>query len=82
MPKNAPEPLLAFGSAVRELRTRAGLSQEALAHHSGLHRNYIGGIERGERNVALRNLFRLSLALGIKPSRLLQQTEARLDEAG
>jgi hypothetical protein len=41
----------------------------------------IGGIERGERNIGLRNLFRLSLAPGVKPSRLLQQTEARIGKS-
>ena len=46
----------AFGRAIRELRTRTGLSQEALAERAGLHRTYIGGIEGGERNVSLVNI--------------------------
>ena len=54
------------------------MSQEDLARRSGLHRTYIGGIERGERNVALVNLVRLAGALGMRPAELL----ASLDVAG
>jgi transcriptional regulator with XRE-family HTH domain len=42
-----------FGDRVRELRARKGVSQEALADQAGLHRTYLGGIERGERNPSL-----------------------------
>ena len=59
-----------FGRRVRELRRGLGLSQEALAERSGLHRNYIGGIEPGERNVALLNIGRLARALGVSVSDL------------
>ncbi len=52
-----------FGIRVRELRTAQGLSQEKLADLSGLHRTYIGGIERGERNVSLENIQKIALAL-------------------
>lgn len=52
-----------FGTRVRELRTAQGLSQEKLADLSGLHRTYIGGIERGERNVSLENIQKIALAL-------------------
>lgn len=61
-----------FGRRVRELRERAGLSQENLADQAGLHRTYIGGIERGERNVGLLNLCRLARALKVLPSVLLE----------
>ncbi|HLN58934.1 MAG TPA: helix-turn-helix transcriptional regulator [Thermoanaerobaculia bacterium] len=61
-----------FGSRIRELRTRAGLSQEDLADLVRLHRTYIGGIERGERNVGLLNLLRLARALRVSPSVLLE----------
>lgn len=61
-----------FGSHVRELRTRAGLSQEDLADLVGIHRTYIGGVERGERNVGLLNLLRLARALRVSPSVLLE----------
>ena len=52
-----------FGSRVRELRMNQGVSQEVLAQKAKLHRTYIGGIERGERNVSLVNLEKLSVAL-------------------
>jgi len=59
------------GLRVRKLRERAGWSQEELGFRSGLHRNYIGGIERGERNVAIVNVARLAHALGVRPRDLL-----------
>ncbi|MGH6978625.1 MAG: helix-turn-helix domain-containing protein [Brevundimonas sp.] len=59
--------LLAFGQAVRQLRLARDLSQEELAHRSGLHRNYIGGIERGERNVGVKAVFALARGLGCAP---------------
>ena len=52
-----------FGNRVRELRVAQGLSQEVLAQKAGLHRTYIGGIERGERNVSLSNINKIALAL-------------------
>ena len=61
-----------FGRNVSRLRRHKGLSQEGLAELAGLHRNYVGGIERGERNVGLRNILKLARALGISPSRLLR----------
>lgn len=63
--------LTVFGSNVRYFRTLKGLSQEALAEISGLHRTYIGGIERGERNVGLLNIKKIAEALGIEPQILL-----------
>ncbi|HTU85940.1 MAG TPA: helix-turn-helix transcriptional regulator [Solirubrobacteraceae bacterium] len=66
----------ALGRAVRALRERAGLSQEQLAERCGLHRTYIGGIERGERNVSFSNLLKLARALDVQPSRLLADAEA------
>jgi transcriptional regulator with XRE-family HTH domain len=55
-----------FGRRVRELRERRGWSQEQLAAQCGLHRTYVGGIERGERNPALLNIGRIAEALGIE----------------
>jgi transcriptional regulator with XRE-family HTH domain len=59
-----------FGRRVRELRDRLGLSQEELAERAGLHRNYIGGIERGERNVAILNVVKLAAALELSVAEL------------
>ena len=52
-----------FGNKVRDLRTAQGMSQEVLAQKSGLHRTYIGGIERGERNISLINIEKIAKAL-------------------
>jgi transcriptional regulator with XRE-family HTH domain len=61
-----------FGRRVSNLRRNKGLSQEALAEKADLHRNYVGGIERGERNVGLRNIVRLARALGVTASELVK----------
>jgi len=52
-----------FGGRIRELRRARGLSQEQLAERAGLHRNYVGGIERGERNVAIVGIAKLAAGL-------------------
>lgn len=62
---------LAFGQAVRSYRAKARLSQEELAHLSGLHRTYVGSVERGERNLSLKNIHVLAASLGTTPARLL-----------
>jgi transcriptional regulator with XRE-family HTH domain len=64
---------VAFGTIARRLREAAGLSQEELAAKAGIHRTYIGGIERGERNPTLLMIHRLAKALGTKPGQLFEQ---------
>jgi transcriptional regulator with XRE-family HTH domain len=60
-----------LGANLRTLRLRRGLSQEALADALGIHRTYIGGLERGERNVTLRTVERLAEQLGVDADLLL-----------
>jgi transcriptional regulator with XRE-family HTH domain len=64
---------VSFGRVVRERRASLGLSQEELADRAGLHRTYVGSIERGERNPSLLNIARLALALRVKPSDLMPE---------
>jgi transcriptional regulator with XRE-family HTH domain len=64
-----------FGDRVRVLRERSGLSQDALAAKAGIHRTYLGGVERGERNICLKNIFRLAAALEVHPRELFDKSE-------
>ena len=68
----AIDPLACFGERLIELRKTKGWSQERLALESGLARSYVGGIERGQRNLALLNIYRLAEALEVEPSALLE----------
>jgi len=67
--------LVSLGSTIRELRIKAELSQEAFADEVGIDRSYIGGIERGEHNVALINLLKIASALGISLTQLTQKAK-------
>ncbi len=61
-----------LGARIRQLREGAGWSQEELAAQCGLHRTYIGGVERGERNIGVENIVRIADALEISASALLK----------
>jgi transcriptional regulator with XRE-family HTH domain len=61
-----------LGAKVRRLREAQGLSQEGFADRCGLHRTYVGSVERGERNVSLDNIVRIARALGVTASALLE----------
>lgn len=73
--KKESSPLCRFGAHLSALRKRRGWSQERLALESGLARSYLGGVERGQRNIALLNILRLAEALGCAPSMLLEFDE-------
>lgn len=64
-----------FGFAIRDFRERLGLSQEELAARAGLHRTYVGGIERGERNPSLVNLVKLAQALEVPLWQIILEME-------
>ena len=69
-----------LGRAVRELRARRALSQEELGYRSGLHRNYVGAIERGEINPTFRVLLKLERGLQLPLSEIIQLWERRAHE--
>lgn len=65
------EILIKFGRKVREERTKLGLSQERLASRTGVHRTYIGMIERAEKNITLENIEKIARALKIPLDKLM-----------
>jgi len=73
--KKEYDPRPAFGRAVRRLRDSRGFSQEKLAELAGIHRTYIGDVERGARNIALVNMARIAKALGTSLSRIIMEME-------
>ena len=68
--------LLGLGNALRDARTETRISQEELGLRTGVHRNYIGGIERGERNPSVTTIATLAEALDMKLSELFERAEA------
>ena len=69
MAKDEKSPFLqVFGESVRKRRKNLGFSQEAFADHCEIDRSYMGGVERGERNIALLNIMRILEGLDVKPS--------------
>lgn len=74
--------LRAFGLAVRQAREKEGISQDVLAELAGLHRTYIGSVERGERNLTLKNISAVAAALNMRGSALLERAEGFLGGRG
>jgi transcriptional regulator with XRE-family HTH domain len=64
-----------IGLALRQSREAVGWSQETLAFESGIHRTYIGAIERGEKNVTIRNIHRIARTLGVSIAEIMQLAE-------
>ena len=79
MPRKRNPPLSArerFARNLRDARQAKGLSQEALADAAGLHRTYIGSVERGERNISIDNMERIASSLGVSILDLLKDGDA------
>jgi transcriptional regulator with XRE-family HTH domain len=74
--KNIPALRSTLARNIRRLRAERGISQEALADLAGLHRTYIGSIERCERNISIDNIAKLAAAFGITASKLLEDEPA------
>ena len=71
--------LSALGSAIRQVREDRSLSQERLAELAGLHRTYISSVEQGRRNVSIENIHKITNALGVSMTEIVQLCEDRLD---
>lgn len=67
--------IVTFGKIIRELRKSQGLTQEDLADKAGVHRTYIGMIERGEKNITLSNIEKLASALNIPISEIFSRVK-------
>lgn len=74
MARNRKSARTIFASNLRAFRVGKGLSQEVLAELAGLHRTYVGSVERGERNISIDNMERLAKALGLSIVDLLAGT--------
>jgi len=72
--------LIVFGSSVRKHRKAKGYSQEAFADICDIDRSYMGGVERGERNLTLLNIERIIAALEIKPSEFFKALDEKWGE--
>jgi transcriptional regulator with XRE-family HTH domain len=70
-----------LGSRIRELRLKKGFSQESFADHCGLHRTYMGGIERGERNLTMQTVMTVARGLGLTMSELFSGIEKQAESA-
>lgn len=67
--------LLALGRGIRRCRERVGISQEELAGRAGLHRNYVGLLERGERNAKVTTILKLARTLHVSPAEFWSEVE-------
>lgn len=76
----APEFQVAFGNAIKAVRSQLRLSQEELAHRAGLHRTYISDVERGARNLSLQNIEKLAQALELSVTTLFAKTDSTVDQ--
>lgn len=81
MARGKRDPLqVAFGRAIRRARNARKVSQETLAELSEINRTYMGDVERGERNLALKNMSKIARALGLRLSQLLRAMEEELEQ--
>jgi transcriptional regulator with XRE-family HTH domain len=69
--------LKALGHRIRELRTEQGYSQEAFADKCGVHRTFMGTVERGESNLSFQNIAKVSSTLGVPLSTLFRELESK-----
>jgi len=79
-PRKAAADVRALGAAVRETRARRGLSQEGLGLRAGLHRNYVGALERGEGNPTFKTLVLACAGLRVPLSELMRVYERNIGE--
>ena len=80
MEEGLPNLLLkVLGRRIRELRTVRGYSQEAFADKCGVHRTFMGRIERGESNLSFQNIFKVAITLGMSLSALFQNLEEKAE---
>lgn len=79
---DSKELLKELGSTIRRLRAERGFSQESFASATGLHRTYMGGIERGERNVGVVNLSQIAATLDMSLSEFFSEMEGLSDARG
>jgi transcriptional regulator with XRE-family HTH domain len=81
-PEDRQPILLAFGAAVRNCRKGKGFSQETFADECGIDRSYMGGVERGECNIAFVNVEKIITALGIQPSEFFKALDQSAKDEG
>ncbi|PJF39945.1 MAG: XRE family transcriptional regulator [Phototrophicales bacterium] len=77
--KDTTASLIAFGQMIRTLRKARGWSQDEFAAYCNMHRTYIGSIERGEQNISLKNIVKISRALNMRLSELFENFPDELD---